>query len=185
MAQCFHLYPDPARTSSALMLTHLAMCDVDFRLQLGYVLLPESAIMEELYAFEKLDVYHAANQLARVVGAICVSLPGKKDRIARKMIRANVLLGITIAGGNLETATDQDLTIEERRKCIRTGQNTTREMRRLFLDLKRERLGSQSHIGAGLELLERIDRGLADNLEQLRPGFDPREYARLQQRITG
>jgi hypothetical protein len=184
MAPCFRLLPKPGWTSGAMKLAHLAMCDADFLLQLGRVLLPESTIMEELYAFEKLDVYHAANQLARVVGAICSSLPGKKDRIARKMIRANVLLGITIAGGNLETTRDEDLTIEERRKCIRTGQNTTREMRRIFLDLKRERLGSQSHIGAGLELLERIDRGLADNLEQLREGFDPREYARLQQRIT-
>ncbi|MEX2284894.1 MAG: hypothetical protein WEE89_20575 [Gemmatimonadota bacterium] len=139
-------------------------------------------MMEPLYAFEKLDVYHATNQLARLVGAICASLPGKKDRVARKMIRSNVILGMTIASGNAERPDHDLMSLDDRRHYLRMAQSTVRTMRRIFLDLKRDRLGSQSHISAALELLERIDHGLAENLTQLRPGYDPREYARAQQR---
>ncbi len=139
-------------------------------------------MIEPIYAFEKLDVYHAANQLARVVGAICASLPGKKDRVARKMIRSNVLLGMTIAGGNAELAAGELMSLDERRKYLRIGLGMVATMRRMMLDLRRDRVGSQTHIGAGLELLERIDKGLTENLAQLRPGYDPREYALSQQR---
>jgi hypothetical protein len=138
--------------------------------------------MKRLYAFEKLDVYHAANQLARIVGAVSASLPGKKDPEVRKMIRANVLLGISIAGANAELPDHDNLSLEERRNFARLSISSAHSIRSVMLELRREKLGSQSHISAGLELLERIQRGLEDNLQQLRPGFDPCEYASRQQR---
>ena len=139
-------------------------------------------MMEPIYAFEKLDVYHAANQLARVVGGLCASLPGKKDRVARKMIRANVVLGMTIAGGNVERAPDEFMSLEEREEYLRVAQSSVRTIRRIFLDLRRDRLGSGAHISAGLELLERIEAGLDENMAQLKPGFDPVAYAQTQRR---
>ena len=139
-------------------------------------------MMEPVYAFEKLDVYHAANQLARVVGGLCASLPGKKDRVARKMIRANVVLGMTIAGGNAERSPDEFMSLEDRQEFLRVAQASVRDLRRIFLDLRRDRLGSRSHISAGLELLERIEAGLNENVAQLRPGFDPVAYAQTQRR---
>ena len=138
--------------------------------------------MEPVYAFEKLNVYHAANQLARVVGGLCASLPGKKDRVARKMIRANVVLGMTIAGGNAERSPDEFMSLEDRQEFLRVALSSVRDLRRIFLDLRRDRLGSRSHISAGLELLERIEAGLNENVAQLRPGFDPVAYAQMQRR---
>ena len=46
----------------------------------------------------------------------------------------------------------------------------------------RERCGNPALIGAGLELLERIDAGLQENQAHIKPGFDPCEFVKLQNR---
>jgi hypothetical protein len=128
---------------------------------------------DRLYYFETLEVYHTANQFARVLGAIGASAGCRRQRKVRKLIRDCVMLGTAIAGGNAELPPDQELTLEERLSFLRTASTAIERLRRGLRQLQQDGIGSQSHIGAGLELLERIEQQLAANCELLKGGFIP------------
>ncbi len=126
-----------------------------------------------IYYFETLEVYHTANQLARLLGAISASLGRRKQRKVRRLIDACITLGMAIAGGNAEMPADQDLTLEERQTYLRIAREATARIRAGLLQFRQERVGSQPHITAAVELLERIDRGLEENAALIGSGFVP------------
>lgn len=135
-----------------------------------------------IYAFEMLEVYHVTNQLARVLGGIMVSLPDRKKRVVKRLARAAILLAQGIAGGNAEMPPDEDLSPAERLRFLELSAGSVTRIRCTLLELRRQRCGNQGLIGAGLELLERIEAGLQENRAHIKPGFDPCEFARLHQR---
>jgi hypothetical protein len=128
---------------------------------------------DRLYYFETLEVYHTANQFARVLGAISASAGCRRQRKVRRLIRDCVMLGTSIAGGNAELPPDQELTLDERLSFLRLAQAAVARMRSGLQHLQQDRVGSLSHIGAGLELLERIEQQLQENTELLKGGFVP------------
>jgi hypothetical protein len=133
----------------------------------------EARMPNRIYYFETLEVYHTANQFARVLGAIGASLGRRERRRVGRLIEACITLGSAIAGGNAELPADQDLTLEERQAFLGLATECTAVLRAGLQQFQREGVGSQSHITAGLELLERIERGLADNVTLIAQGFSP------------
>ncbi|MGH7466624.1 MAG: hypothetical protein ACRENP_01425 [Longimicrobiales bacterium] len=126
-----------------------------------------------IYYFETLEVYQTANQFARVLGAIGASLGRRRKRKVTRLIEACIELGTSIAGGNAEMPPEEDLTREERQAFLQRARESTAFLRAGLQQFRKEQVGSQPHIMAGLELLERIDVGLADNVALIGRGFIP------------
>jgi hypothetical protein len=126
-----------------------------------------------IYYFETLEVYQVANQFARVLGAIAASLGRRRKRKVTRLIQACVRLGTAIAGGNAELPPEEDLTLDERQAFLNWARESSAFLRAGLQQFREEQIGSQSHILAGLELLERIDLGLAENVALIGRGFIP------------
>ncbi|HEX6307972.1 MAG TPA: hypothetical protein VFZ69_07280 [Longimicrobiales bacterium] len=114
-------------------------------------------------AWERLPEYRATQQLARSIGRILMSLPPRARRITgRALIRAPLLIARGIAGANAELPPGLGLTREERDEYLRCALDALELLRGLLRMLRGERLGSQPDLLVGLELLERIEQGLAE-----------------------
>jgi hypothetical protein len=90
-----------------------------------------------------------------------------------RLIEACVTLASAIAGGNAEMPPEHDLTREERRAFLQLAIECAACLRAGLLQFRDEGVGSPSHITAGLELLERMEQGLAENLMLITDGFSP------------
>ena len=126
-----------------------------------------------VYYFETLDVYQAANQFARVLGAIWASAEGRKQRQLNRLINDCLVVSSAIAGGNAELPPERNLTTQQRQGFLSMGRSSVVRMRKGLTGLRRAGVGSVPHITAGLELLERIDSGLEDNMTLIATGFVP------------
>ena len=126
-----------------------------------------------IYYFETLEIYQAANQFARVLGAIWASAEGRKQRVINRLINNCLLLSSAIAGGNAEMPPDCDLSSTERQDWLQMGRASVAHMRADLGKLRNARVASLAHITAGLELLERIDGGLSENINLIAQGFIP------------
>ena len=126
-----------------------------------------------IYYFETLEIYRIANQLARLIGAIGASLDDRHERKLRGLIAGCMNMTMAIAAANAEVGAEDPMSLEERMCFSHLAFDGADQLRRGLRRLQKNRLGSQSHVTAALELLERMDAGLAENAALLKSGFVP------------
>src|SRR5688500_18072309 len=132
--------------------------------------------MEKIYSWEHLPVYDAANQLARVIGAYLTTVQRRQRRVWHELTQLAMQICMGISGANAELPLEEEIGLSERRFRLKLGLEAVHKMRKRFTDLRAAGNGDVHHIGAALELLERIESSMNENLAELKEGYDSVEY---------
>jgi hypothetical protein len=112
------------------------------------------------FSFDRLEVYRTAMEFTHVCSKLEDSLPARKADVRDMLARESTNVLLKIARGAAET----------RRQAYHTFRQSRRsaEQCHSILDgLRMTGIGSQPHVTAGIELLERVESGLTEIIEAL------------------
>jgi hypothetical protein len=112
------------------------------------------------FSYERLEVYRTAMEFSHISSKVEDSLPARKADVRDMLARESTNLIMKIARGAAET----------RRQAFHTFRNARRsgeQCQSILEGLRMTHLGSQPHVTAGIELLERVDVGLTEIIERL------------------
>ncbi|MGH7459621.1 MAG: hypothetical protein ACREMA_01160 [Longimicrobiales bacterium] len=112
------------------------------------------------FSFDRLEVYRTAMEFTHVCSKLEDSLPGRKADVRDMLARESTNVLLKIARGSAET----------RRQAFHTFRQSRRsaEQCHSILDgLRMTEIGSQPHVTAGIELLERVETGLTELIDAL------------------
>ena len=115
------------------------------------------------YDWELLPEYVTAQQFARCLGRILMSLPLRvRCKVTRPLVGSATLIAQGIAGANAEAPADAPLSAEDREVFRRTAIQAVRICRTGLGLLREEGLGSRPDHLVAVELLERIERSVQE-----------------------
>jgi hypothetical protein len=104
----------------------------------------------------------AAPQSARCLGRILASLPRRLNRlVVLSLAEAAILIAHGIAGAHADVRPGNPQCHREREELRETGLCAIAASRKLLQVLEKDRIVSRSNVAAALELLERVQYGLA------------------------
>ncbi len=121
-----------------------------------------------MYHWERLEVYHLANQFARLLGRLLMSLPSRFHIHVHNLIGQAVVMTNAIPGAHRDTEPGAPpIPVEERRAWLMIGLCASGTARDLLDELGRSARHARTDVAAGLKLLEQIELSFQEGLDSL------------------
>jgi hypothetical protein len=112
------------------------------------------------FSYERLEVYRTAMEFTHVCSRLEDSLPGRKTDVRNMLARESTNLIMKIARASSETRRQA---FHSFRQARRSGE----QCQSILEGLRLTETGSQPHVTAGIELLERVEVGLTEIIDEI------------------
>jgi hypothetical protein len=112
------------------------------------------------FSYERLEVYRTAMEFTHVCSRLEDTLPNRKLDVRNMLARESTNLIMKIARASSETR-------RQAYQSFRQARRSGEQCQAILEGLRVTHTGSQPHVTAGIELLERVEVGLTEIIDEL------------------